>query len=71
VSLFSPYCGIRGPCDALIRIWYKNYFRTINVQWTFLAVVAVPGINILRAVNTPAASTASTTISAVLDMLQE
>jgi hypothetical protein len=54
----------------------RKHFRTMNVQWigkwTFLAVVAVPGINNSRAVNTPDSSTpvAFTSIYSFINSLQ-
>ena len=53
-------CGVKVSLE-------RKHFRTINVQrcgnWAVVAVVALPGINNLRAVNTVISSTpaASTT----------
>ena len=68
--------GILRSHRVSVGLQSEKHFRTINVQWigneAFLAVVAVRGINNLRAVNTLDSSTpaASTTISFSINSLQ-
>jgi hypothetical protein len=79
LSVFSQFSPT-NLWDTVGTVWSlpdseREYFRTIDVQWigqwAFLALVALPRINNLRAVNIVISSTpaASTDISFIINYL--